>query len=81
MESQEGRGANGDSGTGDSCWPEEARAQPKQYPLGRAETWGPLPRPGEDEKLLPEEQVLGDERFRAARTKQPSDGAQQANKQ
>jgi hypothetical protein len=59
----------------------EQRPEAEQDAVTRRQIRSSPPRSCEHEELLLDQQILGDERFGAARTKQPSDGAQQAKKQ
>jgi hypothetical protein len=59
----------------------EQRPEAEQDAVTRRQVRSSPARSGENEELLPDQQILCDERSGAARTKQPSDGAQQAKKQ
>lgn len=59
----------------------EGRKHAKHKPLVRAEIWGPLPRPGDHEKLLLQQQVLGEEGSCSARPGDPGQCGHQVNQQ
>jgi len=81
VERKQCRGPEGYGDLLQSCVSKKQRTQAEQDAVTRRQIRSPPPRSCEHEELLLDQQILGDERFGAARTKQPSDGAQQGNKQ
>ena len=81
LESEACRGPEGYGDLLDSRASKEQRPEAEQDAVARRQVRSSSSRAGENEELLLNEQILGNERLGAARAEQSSDGAQQVEKQ
>ena len=62
MKRQERRGAYGDGDLSDASWTEEERPQSADQPVAQREVRRPLASTTQDDELLFEQEILGDDR-------------------